>query len=465
MASQALQIQDDEITVGPQPGFQTAVLSSPADITIGGGAAGGGKSYASLLAPVKWVHLPEFRCTFFRRSMEEIRDQGGLWDESVKLYLPMGAKPLEHIAEWRWPSGARISMDHLQYEHTVYHKQGSQIALLIFDELTHFLESQFWYMQSRNRSGCGIKPYTLATCNPDPDSWVAKLIEWWIDQETGFAIPERSGKLRWFARVDDQMVWGNTRREVLEALPPGSGISRADVQSLTFIPGKLEDNPRMVDKDPRYRGKLLAMTRVNRARLLDGNWKIRASSGSYFKRSDVNILDLAPTKLVAITRRWDLAASEPTMTNKDPDWTCGIKMGRYPDGRFVVLHAEFARKRAGEVRDLIKRVAVSDGEGCSVGVPQDPAQAGKEQASSYVLDLAGFDVYTERETGDKETRAEPTAAQWQHQNIDVVRGPWNEQLFQQLEAFPDPKVHDDAVDALSGAFRRVLADDDPFRYY
>jgi predicted phage terminase large subunit-like protein len=251
-------------------------------------------------------------------------------------------------------------------------------------------------------------------------------------------------------------VWGNSRREVLESVPPGSGVSAVDVQSLTFIPGTLDDNPRMVDRDPRYRGKLLAMTRVNRARLLEGNWKVRASSGSYFKRSDVNVLDIAPANLDAVTRRWDLAASEPTDANKNPDWTCGVKMGRYPDGRFVVLHAEFARKRAGEVRALIDRVAEADGDQCSVGVPQDPAQAGKDQADSYVRDLAGHGVYAERETGDKETRAEPCAAQWQHQNIDVVRGPWNEQFFSQLEAFPDPKVHDDAVDALSGAFRKLI---------
>jgi len=261
------------------------------------------------------------------------------------------------------------------------------------------------------------------------------------------------------------MVWGSSKREVLAQLPPGSGVTAIDVQSLTFIPGTLDDNPRMVDKDPKYRGKLLAMTRVNRARLLEGNWKVRAVSGSYFRRSDVKIVKTVPSDIRAVTRRWDLAATEPTDSCRDPDWTCGVKMGRYPDGRFIVMHVEMARKRANDVRALIKRLAEQDGESCSVGVPQDPAQAGKEQSESYVLFLAGFNPYADRETGDKETRAEPCAAQWQHGNIDVLEGAWNEQFFSQLEAFPDPKVHDDAVDALSGAFRRVLEDDDPFRYY
>ena len=452
MASQAQARRDEEIIVGPQPGFQTRFLSSRADITIGGGAGGAGKSYAELLAPVKWVYLPDFRCTFFRRSMEEIRDQGGLWDESVKLYAPMGATPREHVCEWRWPSGAQISMDHLQYETTVYRKQGSQIALLIFDELTHFTDEQFWYLQSRNRSGCGIKPYTLATCNPDPDSWVAKLIEWWINQETGFAIPERSGLLRYFTRMGGEMIWADTRREVLAQCP---GLTPIDVQSLTFIPGTLADNPRMADKDPRYRGKLMAMTRVNRARLLEGNWKIRASAGTYFNRSEVKIIDEPPKDLREIVSRWDLAATEPNEDNKDPDWTCRVKMGRTKGGRYIVLDVKYKRWRSHKVRELVVQTAHQDGKAVKVGIPQDPGQAGVEQAKSYVRDLAGFIVWTDRESGDKETRTDPYASQWQAGNVDLVRGTWNDWYLDLMEAFPTAGVHDDPVDASSGAFGKL----------
>jgi predicted phage terminase large subunit-like protein len=451
--------------IRPQPGFQEQFLASGADITIGGGAAGCGKTWAELAAPLAWVHLPGFNAVLFRRTTVQVTNPGGPWDESHKLYHDFHATSTQRPLRWTFPSDATVSMAHLELEKDMYDWQGAQIALLIFDELCHFSAEQFWYLQSRNRSTCGIRPYTLASCNPDPDSWVAKLIEWWIDQETGFPIPERAGALRYFTRVQGEMVWGDSAAEVRKKLPPGSRVGDEQIQSMTFVPGKLEENKILEEADPTYRGKLEAMSRVNRARLLDGNWKIRASSGSYFKRSDVTMLDAAPANLTATTRRWDLAASEPTETNKDPDWTCGIKMGRYPDGRFVVLHAELARVRAGEVRALVKRVAVADGLRCSVGIPQDPAQAGKDQAESYVLDLAGFEVYTERETGDKETRAEPCAAQWQHQNIDVVKGPWNDLFFAQLEAFPDAKVHDDAVDALSGAFRKLLEDVNMFQQF
>jgi predicted phage terminase large subunit-like protein len=248
-------------------------------------------------------------------------------------------------------------------------------------------------------------------------------------------------------------------------MPPGTVIPDEQIQSLTFIPGKLEENRILEQADPGYRGKLMAMTRVNRARLLDGNWKIRADAGSYFRRSDCRIIDSVPNDIECYTRRWDLAATEPCESSPDPDFTCGLKLGRRKDGRFVVVDCEFARKRAADVRALVKRVAVNDDKSCSVGIPQDPAQAGKDQAESYILELAGWDVYADHETGDKETRAEPVAAQWQHGNIDVVREPWNDTFFGQLEAFPAKGTHDDAVDALAGAFKHVLDDVDVFQQF
>jgi len=453
---------DNFQVIRPQPGFQQRVLSCSADIGIVGGSAGCGKTFVELEEPLYHVGVPGFSAVFFRRTTKQIRNPGGLWDEARKIYPAAGGTPFDEPLEYRWKSGAKIKMAHLEHESSVLDWQGAQVPLFLFDELTHFTEGMFWYMLSRNRSTCGVRPYIRASCNPDADSWVAKLIAWWIDQETGFAIPERSGVLRYFARIGDQIVWADSREEVMRMC---AGVADADVKSMTFIPGKLEDNKILLKIDPGYRGNLMAMTRVERARLLDGNWKVRKSAGSYFRRSDVKILDTAPTDLAAITRRWDLAASEPTEAYPDPDHTCGVKLGRYKDGRFVVLHVELTRKRANEVRELVKRLATQDGPGCSVGVPQDPAQAGKDQADSYVLDLAGFDAYAEKESGDKQTRAEPCAAQWQHHNIDVVKGEWNDAFFSQLEAFPDPKVHDDAVDALSGAFKKLLETGNSFQYY
>jgi predicted phage terminase large subunit-like protein len=85
-------------------------------------------------------------------------------------------------------------------------------------------------------------------------------------------------------------------------------------------------------------------------------------------------------------------------------------------------------------------------------LPQDPGQAGKAQVEDFARELAGYDARFERETGDKVTRAQPFSAQCEAGNVALVRAPWNEAFLQSLEAFPDPGVHDDDVDAASGAF-------------
>ena len=440
--------------VGPQPGFQERFLQSSADIVIGGGAAGCGKSWASLAEPLRWVRIPGFTAVFFRRSTVQVRNPGGLLDESRLLYPSMGGTLQMQGLEWVWPTGARIKMAHLEHEDTVRDWQGAQVCLFIFDELTHFTEQMFFYMLSRNRSMCGVRPYIRATCNPDADSWVAKFIEWWIDQDTGYPIPERAGVVRYFARRGEKVIWRDSREEVMDTIP---GINAASVKSMTFIPGKLDDNRILNEIDPAYRGNLMMLSRVERGRLLDGNWKIKAAAGMYFQRHEAVMIDAPPLDVNNWVRRWDLAATEVTDTSKDPDWTVGVKIGKTSSGRLVVADVIMKRVRANAVRELIAATAKQDGHGVRIGVPQDPGQAGKEQAESYKRDLQGYQVWSDRETGDKVTRADTFASHWQRGNVSVVRAAWNDQYLAQLEAFPSDGVHDDAVDASSGAFSKLMA--------
>lgn len=434
--------------VRPQPGPQEAFLSSPADIVIYGGAAGSGKSWAVLLEPLRHVtNTPDFSAVFFRRNTTHIRNPGGLWDESMKIYPAAGGKPLAHALEWRWNGGGRIKMGHLEYETTVLDWQGAQIPLIIFDELTHFTQAQFFYMMSRNRSMCGVRPYVRATTNPDADSWVASFIAWWIDQMTGYPIPERSGVIRWFIRQHDAIVWADTAEELLVA--HGEDVLP---KSVTFIPAKLEDNKALMAADPNYRANLQALSYVERMRLLGGNWKVRPAAGLYFRRNDVTIIDTLPTDVVKWVRRWDFAATEVAETNPDPDWTAGVLMGRRKNGRFVIADVVHERRRSSGVRELVHAAASRDGYRVEIGLAQDPGQAGKDQAAGYLNALAGYLVHIGRETGDKVTRADPFAAQWQGGNVDLVRGHWNEAFLSELEAFPSKGSHDDQVDAASGAF-------------
>lgn len=268
--------------ISPQPGFQTDFLSTTADIAIGGGAAGAGKTFAELLEALRFSSLAGFTAIFFRRTFKQLTNPGGLWDNSMDLYsLIPGAYPNKSSCRWTFDSGATVSMSGLEQESDIYNHQGGQYALIIFDELTHFTQKQFFYLLSRNRSMCGVRPYVRAGCNPDPDSWVAKLIEWWIDTETGFPIPERAGVLRYMHSSNDTIFWGSSYQEVIDQFPPEYWDQFAPsapedlIKSITFIPGKLKDNQKLMLADPGYIGNLMALPADEKARLLDGNWKIR----------------------------------------------------------------------------------------------------------------------------------------------------------------------------------------------
>lgn len=433
--------------IRPQPGPQETFLGSSADIAIYGGAAGGGKTWALLMEPLRHIANSGFGAVFFRRSTVQVRNEGGLWDESEKLYPIIGATPREHVLSWEFPTGATVSFAHLEHDKTVLNWQGSQIPLICFDELTHFSQKQFWYMVSRNRSMCGVRPYIRATCNPDADSWVAEFIAWWIDQETGLPISERAGVVRWFVRINDALVWADDPAELEEKHP---GIPP---KSATFIPAKLTDNAALMAADPGYMANLLALPKVERERLLGGNWKIRAAAGLLFKRSWVTVVDAAPIDL-RIVRGWDLAGT-PKVEGNDPDWTAGTKIGKSRStGRYIVLHHVRDRDTPHKVEALIANTASQDGREVEISLPQDPGQAGKAQVATLIKMLSSFTARATPETGDKETRFGPFSAQCEAGNVDVLRGPWNEEWFMELEAFPDA-AHDDDADSTARAFNTL----------
>ncbi len=431
----------------PQLGPQEQFLSSTADICIYGGAAGGGKSWGLLLEPIRYTENPDFSAVIFRRTSPQVRNPGGLWDESQKLYATLGGIQKTSTLSWEFPSGAAVRFAHLEHEKNRLDWQGAQIPLIGFDELTHFTESQFFYLLSRNRSLCGVKPYVRATTNPDNDSWVARLIEWWIDKESGYAIPERSGVVRWFIRVQDKLIWGGTKKELMDV------HLNTQPKSLTFINASLTDNAILMKQDPGYAANLEALPLVERERLKHGNWRIRPQAGLYFKRPYFAVAQAAPTNIRRI-RYWDLAATEKTDTN-DPDATVGLKLAIDENGTFYIEDVLHIHASPLKVEQAILNVAQYDGIECLIGLEQDPGQAGKMEVSYYTRKLAGFTVMTERPMTNKITRASPVAAQAEAGNIKLLPGNWHDTFLNELERFPEGR-HDDCVDALSGAFHLLV---------
>ena len=353
----------------------------------------------------------------------------------------------------------KVTFAHIERDEELEKWQGSQICEIGFDELTHFSENTFFFMLSRNRSACGVKPFVRATCNPDSDSWVAKFIEWWIDQDTGYPIPERSGAIRWMIRRDETIYWADRKEELWEQFNLETDEEKSEPKSVTFIMSSVYDNKELLKVDPGYLANLKALSLIQRERLLKGNWKIRSAAGLFFKRTQLGeIFEKVPKDVVRWVRCWDLAATEKN-EGGDPAYTAGVLIGKRKNGRYVIADVINKQMSASDVRKTIKLTAQADRatyKRVRVRLPKDPGQAGKDQAESCIKYLAGFDVCAVAETGSKEARAEPMAAQWQAGNFDIVYGPWNEEYLLQLENFPDGKFKD-MVDASANGFAELEA--------
>lgn len=150
-------------------------------------------------------------------------------------------------------------------------------------------------------------------------------------------------------------------------------------------------------------------------------------------------------------RHWDLAATKSVTAAR----TAGVKLGRAPDGSFIVGHVVTTQDEGHRVRQLIKATAESDGRDVTISLPQDPGQAGKVQKRDMIAMLAGWTVRAEPETGSKETRAEPFSVQCEAGNVYLVEAAWNEPYLDELCLFPGGSFKDQ-VDASSGAFGQLI---------
>lgn len=441
------------VTIGPQPGFQYKTLACPADILVNGGGAGPGKTFALLLESLRHHRNPQFTATIFRRTVPEITKQGGLWDESYKLFPHLKADANQQSMKWEFPSGASVQFGAMQFEKDKYNYDGSQICLIGFDQLEHFTEGQFWYLWARNRSTCGVRPYIRATCNPVPaddptGGWLHKLIQWWINPETGKIIPERDGQLRWFIRENEQLEWADSKDELIARFPHAKA---EEILSFTFIEGQLSENTILMELDPSYVAKLRALPKVDRERLLHHNWNARPTSGNVFNRAWFKLCAALPANLRYI-RYTDKAG-----TQDGGAYTAGVKIGRDDaTGLFYVAHVVRGQWSAMQRENVIKNQAALDGPDCEQWIEQEPGSGGKESAQNTVLNLAGFSVHVDRVTGDKASRAAPFSAQVEAGNVYVLLEDWTDAYIDELHNFdPNAGGYKDQVDASSGAFNKL----------
>jgi predicted phage terminase large subunit-like protein len=433
-----------------------------ADFIIFGGAAGGGKSYWLEVTPLPYLNYPGFNCVIFRRESPEITNPGGLWDLSFELYSPLGLKPKVKDLCWEFGKISKIKFSHMQRVSDKYKHKGAQYVIVCFDEVDSFEFSQVWYLLSRMRSTSGVKPRMRATCNPNADSWVAKFIEWYIDQDTGYAINERSGVVRWFLQRGEGVEgieWFDSKEAALDKYP------RSSPKSFTFIASKLEDNQALLDKDPDYESNLEALGKVERERLKYGNWKIRPAAGLYFQRENLPIIDEneVPDGLTWI-RYWDLASTKEKQKKAEsgqPCYTAGGLVAIDWEDRatnkirmIYIKHVSRFRKAPADVEKKIESLAEADGINTYIGIEEDPGAAGVIVSHHFANLLQDYALLTPKKTDNKIAAASPLSAQAEKGKVCLVRGKWNEAFIDEAENFPDGKFKDQ-VDAVAGAFNTL----------
>jgi len=389
---------------------QHAFLWLPDKEVMYGGAAGGGKSDALLMAGLQHVDQPAFAGLILRRRYADLTKPGALIDRSHQWLGPTQARWSPQTATWHFPSGAQLSFGYIATDRDLDQYQSAEYQYIGVDELTQFTLYQYRFMFSRLRrlEGSDIRLKMRSGTNPGNVGH-----EW---------VKER---------------WRLGKRYAAEARPRGR----------RFVPARLEDNPHL-DQDA-YDSSLRELGGVLHAQLREGDWDVH-NEGIKFNRSWFPI-DEERGEPVTRVRYWDLASTEPA-PGKDPDWTCGVLLAVDKEGVYHVEDVTRDRLTPLGVDRLVKRIAESDGRQVNVFMEQEPGSSGVRTIDHFRRTvLPGWQFRPHKTTGSKEVRANPVSSMAEAGNVHVVRGGWTEAFFDELEAFPNGE-HDDQVDALSGAF-------------
>ena len=374
-----------------------------------GGAAGGGKSDALLMAALQYADVPGYSALLLRRSYTDLSLPGALMDRTRFWLMPSDATWRDSMKTWQFPSGATLTFGYLERPGDEYRYQSTEFQFIGFDELTQFQETQYRYLFSRLRRANEVDvPLRMRSAsNPGGvgHEWVRNRF---IDNDV----------------TEDERV---------------------------FIPASLPDNPYL--DQTAYLASLQQLDPITRQQLLAGDWSAR-QPGNLFKREWFMVVDELPVFVNRSVRYWDLAAT-PDRPGADPDYTAGVRVDYGADGLYYVVDVKRMRGSPGEVEALIRQTAQVDGNSTQIFIEQEPGASGVNTIYHYVTRvLADFTVRGQRATGSKVERAGPVSSQAEVGNIRLLRGPWLGPFLDEIEAFP-LGGHDDQVDALSGSFMRL----------
>jgi predicted phage terminase large subunit-like protein len=205
----------------------------------------------------------------------------------------------------------------------------------------------------------------------------------------------------------------------------------------------------------------MSQPRVNQLRFLHGSWTAKPEGAGYFNRDWITFVDYPPVNPLNRVRSWDLAASVPSESNPNPDWTAGVKMSRDRWGTYCIEDCNRFRKLTDSVLKEIVKTAVHDGlDDTQVTIPRDPGAGGKTANASFIRTLAENGVAAKSVVvsghTSKISKFLPFCAYAESGGVTMVRGDWNEQFLAELEDFiGDRNQKDDQVDGTSDAFNTL----------
>lgn len=423
-----------------------------------GGAAGGGKSDALLMAALQYVDVPGYAALLLRKTWPDLVLPGAIMDRTRQWLEDTPARPKDGGRVWLFPSGARIQFGYLQHDQQKYRYQSAEFQFVGYDELTQWKdESTYDYLFSRLR-----KP--TINCMNCKTSLTKKLNAW-----GKYVFQHRSLKYR----LKESYCRANPDPKVLEQYPPASdGTTIFDVplrmraatnpggvgnewvkarfidpntrrKGTIFVPSKLNDNPSL---DESYRESLSYLNEVDRLRLLEGDWDVQ-EAGEFFDRGDFHFIDGEPADIGRRVRYWDKAS-----TQGGGDWTVGTLAGILPNGKVVIIDQVRFQGHPLTNEKRFRATAQADGLDVYIREEQEPGSSGVSIIDHYRRNVVPGYMYDGiRSTGSKEARATAYSGAVKAGNVLVCKGQWNRDFLNEHEAFPNG-AHDDQVDSAAGAF-------------
>jgi len=363
------------------------------------------------MAALQYVDVPGYSAILIRNTYADLTKPEALMSRSHEWLQGSDARWVAETKTWHFPSGATMGfgyldgpLDHFQYQSAAYQFVG-------IDEVVQVRKNQALYMFSRLRR---LKEYSHIPirfrCASNPPA------------------REQAARGAW------------VKRRYVDVETRGNRV---------FIPALMYDNPYLDVEE--YTQSLNELDPVTREQIKEGDWNIRVR-GRMFNREWFPVVSGFDTDASRV-RYWDLAATEQSKKNKDPDWTVGALLAMNKNGILCIEDIQRFRRRPMETEDYIMQTAAIDTRNVDVVMEQEPGASGKSTIDHYRRNvLLGYPFRADKKTENTLQRANPLSSYAEAGNVVMLNGAWINDCLDELEIYPDGE-HDDQVVAIAGGYK------------